>query len=71
MDQRDDVEKVQLDDLENSLTPEDEDNCTQLSSIKWAEKGGGEWNHKPTSMLYRKNNSEMTDKLKQQGKLYI
>ena len=70
MDYRDDVEKVQLDDLENSLTPEDADNCTQLSSIKWAEKSGGEWHYKPISMLYRKNNTEMFDKLKSAGKLY-
>ena len=70
MDQRDDVEKVQLDDLINSLTPEDEDNCGQLVSHYWAEKGGGKWNHKPTSMLYRKNNTEMFDKLKSTGKLY-
>jgi hypothetical protein len=70
MDERDDVEKVQLDDLINSLTPEDADNCTQLSSIKWAEKNGGKWNWKPTSMLYRKNNTEIFDKLKSTGKLY-
>jgi len=71
MDSRDDVEKIQLDDFENTLTPEEEDNCAQLSSLKWAERSGGEWHHKPTSMLYRKNNSEMIDKLKQQGKLYL
>jgi hypothetical protein len=70
MDHRDDVEKIQLDDLENSLTPEDADNCTQLSSIEWAEKSGGEWHYKPISMLYRKNNTEMFDKLKSAGKLY-
>ena len=71
MDQRDDIEKIQLDDLKNTLTPEEADNCTQMSAQRWAEKTGGEWNHKPISMLYRKNNSEMTDKLKQQGKLYL
>ena len=70
MDERDDIEKVQLDDLINSLTPEDADNCTQLASIKWAEKSGGKWNWKPTSMLYRKNNTKIFDKLKSRGKLY-
>lgn len=70
MDNRDDVEKIQLDDFENTLTPEEEDNCAQLSSIKWAERSGGEWHHKPTSMLYRKNNTEMMDKVGLAGKLY-
>ena len=37
------------------LTPEEADNCTQLSSQRWAEKTGGEWSDKPISMLYRKN----------------
>ena len=70
MDERDDVEKIQLDDLINTLTPEEKDNCAQLSSQRWAEKNGGEWHHKPISMLYRKNNTEMFDKLKSTGKLY-
>jgi hypothetical protein len=70
MDSRDDVEKIQLDDYVNTLTPEKDDNCAQLSSIKWAEKTGGKWHHKPTSMVYRKNNTEMTDKVKQAGKFY-
>jgi hypothetical protein len=70
MDQRDDIEKIQLDDLKNTLTPEEADNCAQLSAQRWAEKSGGEWHHKPVSMLYRKNNAEMFDKLKGTGKLY-
>jgi len=67
---RDDVEKVQLDDLENTLTPEEEDNCIQLISIKTAEKRGGEWHTQPTAQLYKKNNTEMFDKAKAAGKLY-
>jgi len=67
---RDDVEKVQLDDLENTLTPEDEDNCAQLSSQDVARNRGGEWYDQPTAQLYKKTNSEMYDELRHAGKLY-
>ena len=67
---RDDVEKIQLDDLKNTLTPEDEDNCGQLSSHTLAYKRGGEWHQQPTAQLYKKTNSEMYDELRHAGKLY-
>lgn len=67
---RDDVEKIQLDNLENELTPDEEDNCIQKSSVYWSEKRGIPWQETATAQLYKKNNSEMYDELRHAGKLY-
>jgi len=69
-DQRDDVESTQLDNLENELTPDEEDNCIQMSSIHWGEKRGIPWEDTSTARIYRKTSAEMEDKLRKAGKLY-
>ena len=82
-DRHDDVESVQLDNLENELTPgfdalktreatpeENEDNCKQASSDHWAKERGRPWEDTATARLYKKEKTKMYNKLKAAGKLY-
>lgn len=71
---RSDVNKEQLDDLRNSLTPEKEDNCEQLSAAKdkdfrtpW--NGGWDWENSPLSKKYSKPGTPVIDKLRALGML--
>ena len=52
---RDDVEKIQLDNEESELTPRKEDDCLQNIAYEYAEKLGMEWHESPLSKLYRKS----------------
>ena len=73
-DQRDDVQKVQLDDLQNSLTPEEEDNCEQLSAAKddsTGDLGAGDWawGESPLSKKYSKQGRPVYNELRKRGML--
>ena len=48
---RDDMEVIQLDDLRNALTPVDDDNCEQSSAQIWAEDEMGDESEWPESSL--------------------
>ena len=67
---RDDVESIQLDNLENELTPDAEDNCIQKSSVRWSKIREIPWEDTATARIYRKNNLEMTNRLRKIGKLH-
>ncbi len=71
-DQRDDVKKVQLDDLQNSLTPEEKDNCEQLSAAKDdstgdLDAGDWAWGESPLSKVYIKLGTPVIDELRKRG----
>jgi hypothetical protein len=51
---RTDIEAVQLDDSQNTLTRADDDNCQQISAIRWSRKEGGSWQDSPLSKAYRR-----------------
>jgi hypothetical protein len=51
LDRRVDIEKLQLDDRLNTLTPVDDDNCSQRSSEEWEGKG---WPASSLSKAYRR-----------------
>ena len=52
---RGDVEKIQLDDEANTLTPDvEEDNCLQNISSTYSDAKDIPWNETPVSKLYRK-----------------
>lgn len=53
---RPDIEVTQLDDPENTLTPNDKDNCDQ-------EVAGHAWIGSPLSKVYRKNGTPVMDEL--------
>ena len=63
---RDDIKKAQLDDPANTLTPEDEDNCRQDSSLSYDPE---DWDKSPLSKVYYKPNREKIDALKAAGRL--
>jgi hypothetical protein len=73
LDNRDDMEVIQLDDLRNTLTPVDDDNCEQSSAMIWAEDEMGdesEWPESPLSKAFKRPPSEGTpllDKLQAMG----
>lgn len=63
MNDRPDVQIVQLDDLQNTLTPEDKDNCNQeVSMADYGTRGNG-WPHSSLSKVYRKNGTPVMDEL--------
>lgn len=72
---RPDVEAVQLDDPFNSLTPEDEDNCDQEvagggHSFYGGDKdSGSDWVKSPLSKLYKKSGTPVMDELRKRGML--
>lgn len=67
--QRGDVEKIQLDDEEGTLTPNyPDDDCLQNISHEYAEKKGYKWNESPLSKLYRKEPTTINNLLSS-GKL--
>ena len=71
-DQRDDVKKVQLDDLRNSLTPEEKDNCEQLSAAKDdstgnLDAGDWAWGESPLSKKYSKQGRPVYNELRSRG----
>lgn len=54
---RDDMEVIQLDDLKNTLTPVDADNCEQSSAQIWGDEVAGdedEWPESPLSKAFRR-----------------
>ena len=59
-----------LDNLENELTPDAEDNCIQKSSVRWSKIREIPWEDTATARIYRKNNLEMTNRLRKIGKLH-
>lgn len=66
---RGDVEKMQLDDEANTLTPDiEEDNCLQNIAFQYADEKGMSWNETPVSKLYRKEPTRIKE-LKAAGKL--
>lgn len=72
-DNRDDVEKIQLDDPNNTLTTTDKDNCSQDVSIHAASEYFDDpditWKDTPLSKIYIKKQPEMINKLDSLGKL--
>ena len=72
---RPDVEVIQLDDPFNSLTPEDEDNCDQEvagggHSFYGGDKDfGSDWVKSPLSKLYKKSGTPVMDELRKRGML--
>ena len=72
---RPDVEVVQLDDPFNSLTPEDEDNCDQeVAGGSHSMHGGdtdfgSDWIKSPLSKLYKKSGTPVMDELRKRGML--
>jgi hypothetical protein len=71
MNNRPDVEAVQLDDQYNTLTPEDEDNCSQQVAIS-DEQGNRmpkNWKDDALSKLYKKSGTPVMDELRKRGML--
>ena len=66
MTRRNDVSSMQMDTLDNDLTPEDEDNCNQhVSSLTDGQNG---WQDSPLSKMYKKPPTTI-EKLRSLGKL--
>ena len=71
MNNRPDVEVVQLDDQYNTLTPEDEDNCSQQVAIS-DEQGNRmpkNWKDDALSKLYKKSGTPVMDELRKREML--
>jgi hypothetical protein len=71
-DNRPDVEVAQLDDLYNTLTPDEYDNC--LQQVAWGDVGhddeaGDEFTRSPLSKLYGVYGTPTIDRLKALGKI--
>jgi len=66
---RSDVKKDQLDNLKNFLTPEEEDNCEQLSAQHDDVTGraGGYWPDSALSKKYSKSGTPVVDELNKRG----
>ena len=71
MNNRPDVEVVQLDDQYNTLTPEDEDNCNQDVAISDAQgmRMPKNWKDDALSKLYKKSGTPVMDELRKRGML--
>ena len=68
---RGDVDKLQLDDEDGTLTPNDrDDDCLQNISYEYEEKTGIPWHESPLSKLYRKPPTTITA-LKKSGRLML
>ena len=65
---KDDVKSHQLDDLNNTLTNPETDNCMQMSAKKHA---GDKWPGSPLSKRYTKDKPDMMTQLKNMGKLKV
>jgi hypothetical protein len=50
-DRRGDIESIQLDDLRNTLTPVEDDNCEQSSAMIWSDDNFGDEDSWPDSSL--------------------
>ena len=61
------VEAIQLDDLNNKLTPQDEDNCDQ--DVPMDHEGPNGWQDSPLSKMYKKSPASTIEKLRSLGKL--
>ena len=72
-DSRDDVTKIQLDDPKNTLTPYDDDNCSQDVAVDASQMYFDDpeitWQDTPLSKIYIKKDTTMIDKLEELGKL--
>ena len=66
---RPDVEAVQLDDLDNTLTPEDEDNCDQHIARSTITGMYNTWQDSALSKLYKKSGTPVMDELQKRGML--
>jgi hypothetical protein len=64
---RDDIEKKQLDDADSPRTQPTEDDC-DMSAAKYAENDE-EWYNSSLSKVYYKNNTEIIDRLRGQNKV--
>ena len=65
---RPDVKKEQLDDLENKLTPEEKDNCEQLSSSEDSAIGSPRnWDESVLSKRYSKQGRPVYNELRSRG----
>ena len=65
---RSDVKKEQLDDLENKLTPEERDNCEQLSASEDSNIGSPRnWDESVLSKKYSKVGTPVMDELRKRG----
>jgi len=63
-----DVKKEQLDDLENKLTPEEQDNCEQLSASEDSNIGSPRnWDESSLSKKYSKQGSPVYKELRSRG----
>ena len=65
---RPDVKAIQLDDLTNYLTAEDEDNCEQLSADEDSQNGGN-WDDSVLSRKYVKQGRPVYNELRSRGML--
>lgn len=63
-----DIKSHQLDDLNNTLTNPETDNCEQSSAKKHA---GDKWSGSPLSKRYTKDKPDMMTQLKKMGKLIV
>ena len=69
--ERSDVDKLQLDDEDGTLTPDDhDDDCLQNISFEYEEKTGIPWHESPLSKLYRKSPTTI-NALKKSGRLML
>ena len=69
MTNRSDVTGIQMDNLKNTLTPEEEDNCDQEVSRGYRSGGGSGWQASPLSKIYKKSPASTIEKLRSLGKL--
>ena len=69
MNNRSDVEAVQLDNEENALTPEDEDNCYQNIARGTVVGMYDTWQDSALSKMYRKSGTPVIDELRRRNML--
>jgi len=69
MNNRSDVEAVQLDNEDNALTPEDEDNCRQDIARGTVVGMYDTWQDSALSKMYRKSGTPVMDELRRRGML--
>jgi len=69
---RSDIEKKQLDDIDNPQTPPPEDDCKMYSTMDYVGELEGEstsWQESPLSKVYYKNNTDLITQLEAVGKI--
>ena len=69
MNNRSDVEAVQLDNEDNALTPEDEDNCYQNIARSTVVGMYDTWQDSALSKMYRKSGTPVIDELRRRNML--